>query len=601
MLFLPEILTSPFVSNYFLPDQFKGILPVNPGASGAPLTQISSLFYSMLSESFNEKLRYEKKLLELELEILDILPLTTASQENQSGLTTIIDCFSSSLCSDIDSKKVHQREKKATEVIYTSQPVNSTHEKIANWFKSKFVSSEWTNVQEILRFRNDDPREKFLFLSAEADHNGALNPAYIPTVLSKLSHTFDLKYQVVKTLEDICKAIEIGKKINNLAYVLISGHGDRNGITLEADYFSSNGVNYQYTKNKIDSKINFEKCFSGLQANGKIILLSCSTGESNNNNNPFDNIAQKMSDSAKRVVIAPIDDVAGRLTNFLSVEDGVLYHPESLLYSYLPFYNTNLFTAFRPNFKKCTNKIDINSLHQREISAIDTIRNNLIGKSLLHKDEPIDRATEYLKLCKEDPRDKVLVLSADYDKNENGALQPKLSSKIFSVFADRFDLQYKVVKTLDDICLQINQAARFGKIITLFIQAYGTPTDGMIISKDLNGNESRIKSSDDYSKCFSKVAKDGTIVLQGSSLGQNGSHVGNIAQKISDGSQRTVLATTCRIDPKDTTIQSINPLLLKNSGFSHWGNLWERCPENNDNNFKIFNPKSTTPITHEEF
>jgi hypothetical protein len=504
--------------------------------------------------------------------IQSILPVTAAQSQAIQNFSTIQDCFSASNCPDIDSAKIHPRERRATKFVCTSKPVNSTREQLANWISSTFIPPEWRDVQEILRFRSDDPREKFLFISAEADHNGALDPSLISTILSKLSNSFDLKFQVVKTQKEICDSIENGKKAGNLAHVLISGHGNPEKIVLDADVINEN--------------TDFASCFSGIQPNGKIILLSCSTGKPRNNNS-FDNIAQKMADKAKRVVVAPTHNAYPARTNFLSVDDAVLYHPESRHYSFLPFFNTNLFTSFRPNFKNCSVSMDLNALHQREKSAIDVIKTDLISKSLLHKDDPMERAQEYLQFCKDDPREKILVLSADYDKN--GALEPSLSSKFLSIFADRFDLRYKVVKSLDEICQEVEKAAKTGKVVTLVIQAHGTPTDGMILSKDSNGNENRIKASDNFAQCFSKIEKDGTIVLFGSSIGQNGENQDNIAQKISKGSQRTVLATTCPIYPEQTTIQSINPLLLNHPGYSILRNfLKERCPENNENLFKTF-------------
>jgi hypothetical protein len=99
----------------------------------------------------------------------------------------------------------------------------------------------------------------------------------------------------------------------------------------------------------------------------------------------------------------------------------------------------------------------------------------------------------------------------------------------------------------------------------------------------------------EFSKCFSKVDKDGTIVLMGSSLGQNGLHKDNIAQKIADKSQRTVLATTCPVFPIDTTIQPVDPMIMKHPGYSVLTSLLMNCPENGENHFKTFDPKKPIP------
>ena len=423
-------------------------------------------------------------------------------------------------------------------------------------------------------------REKFLFISAEYDYNGALDPSKISTILSQLSNSFDLKFQVVKSNEEICEAIENGKQTGKLMHVLINGHGNPSKIAL-------NKIQQNYVVSILETT-DFSKCFSGIQPNGKVLLLSCSTGKERNND-PFNNIAQKMADDSKRTIVAPTNDAYPVYTNILSTDDGVLYHPENRLFSFLPFYNTNLFASFRPNFKKCFPEIDQNKIHPRELAAIAAIKSDLLAKSLLHKNEPVDKIEKYLQICKDDPRAKVLFFSAEYDKNR--VLEPDRNSKILSVLADRFDLRYKVVKSLNEICQAIDEAAKLGKVITVLIQAYGTWTDGMILSKDSN-NENRIKASDNFSHCFSGIEDDGSIVLMGGALGQNAADKDNIAEKISNDSKRTVLATTCLIYPSRTTIQSINPLMLMHPAYSSIMNLvYERCPENNKNHFKTFNKK----------
>jgi hypothetical protein len=65
----------------------------------------------------------------------------------------------------------------------------------------------------------------------------------------------------------------------------------------------------------------------------------------------------------------------------------------------------------------------------------------------------------------------------------------------------------------------------------------------------------------------------------------------NIAKKISEDSQRTVLATTCQIYPDSTTIQSINSLMLKHPDYSTMRSFFLGCPENNKNHFKTINHK----------
>lgn len=539
----------------------------------------------------------------LEHKMVTVLP----DKMGDSKYAHIEDCFLTSDCPDIDENNIHPRSKKATEAIFTAEPLETTPEQMTDWLKriwlpygwkrsmltewlsGVFVPPEWRDVQEILRFRSDDPREKFLFISAESDHNNALDPTYIADMLSKLSQTFDLKFQVVKKAEHICNAIENGKKTGNLAHVLINGHGRPDNINLDSQQVNVEGGMYMISQ-ELTTNFDYAKCFSGVQPNGKILLLSCSTGKPQNDQ-PFDNIAQKIADGAKRVVVAPTKDVYMVKTQLLSAEEGALFHPDKRLYSFLPFFNTNAFTTFRPLFQNCLPKIDINNLPQRELDAVTVIKKELIAKELLHKDATIDETVEYLQVCKDDPRPKALFLAGEYDKNQ--AMDPQLSSKILSVFADRFDLRYKVIKSFDEICKEVEQAAKTGNVVTVVIKAHGTPKEGMILSKNLDETENRITAANDFSNCFSKMQEDGTIVLMGGSQGQKTKNTIKTAQKIANESKRTVLASTCRVYPDKTTVQSINPVVLNHPGYPIIKNFfYEGCPENGDNLFKTFNPSS---------
>lgn len=519
----------------------------------------------------------------------------------ESKYLPVKDCVSSGPCFDIDKGTVHERESKAAETAYTTKAFKNKREELKSWFASHLVPPEWQDVQEVLRFRSDDPREKFLFIVAESDHNGAFNASNISGMLSKLSQKFDLRFQVVKNRRDICKAIESGAKTENLAHVLIGAHGTPRLMEFDVG-IDSNGK--PFLKDGIlewDSTY-FSRCFSGLRPDGKIFLLSCSTGgmkdvgtkeKPKKSGLPFDNIAQKIANAAKRVVVAPRDVAHSSWTNFLSNDD-VLYEHENILYSFLPFYSSNLYSSFRPIFKKCFPNIE--KIHSRESSALDVIRTNLISRSLLHKDEPPSRANEYLQICSDDPRKKLLFFVAEHDKND--AIEPKFTPATLGLFADRFDLQYKVVKSSSEICQSIDQAAKAGSIANVIILSHGTATDGMLLSKDANGKEIRL---DKPKYCFSKIEKEGTIVLMGGSLGQNGDDKNNIAQKIANKAQRTVLAASCPIFPDNTKIQSLNPLMMEHPKYSGMYNFFLMgCSENNANHFKAFHPIASETKAKEE-
>jgi hypothetical protein len=498
-----------------------------------------------------------------------------SSNATEMADTLIPDCFSATDCPDINLTKVCKKDHQATQTVFTSMPVNSTREFFLNWMKSHFFSPEWNDVQEILRFRNDDPREKLLFLAAEYDQNGAVEPETNSAVLSKLSYKFDIKYRVVKSYEEICKTIESAKKTNNLGYVVINAHGDPSWIVLD----KKNSNNFA----AIHQNLDFGHCFSGLKPYGKILLMSCSAAKGTNH------IAQKLAEGAKRTVIAPRDLLYPAFTSVLSADEAVLYHPENRLYSFLPFYNVNLFTTIRPTFKNCS-RIDIKNTHPRESEAAQIIKDDLVSKSLLQHNSS-NLGEEYLELCKDDPRDKFLFLSGEFDKN--GASNPVEITNILSVFGNKFDLQYKVVKSFKEICQEISKAAKMGKLNTVMIQAHGNSTHGMVLSRVNADNENRMSPNEAFAPCFSGIEKEGTIIFMGSSLGKQNIQNETVAQKIADKVQRTVIATSCHVYPNDVRVQSINPLLIAHEGYSRLMNyVYHKCTDNGDNLFKTFTPKT---------
>ena len=519
-----------------------------------------------------------------------VLPINAEESKN----LPVEDCFSSTDCPDIARTKIHPREKKAAETAYTTKEATDNTQKIKNFLGRRFgAAPEWSDVQEVLRFRSDDPREKFLFISAEADHNGALNPPHIAGILGKLAQKYDLKFQVVKNHSDICQLIDSAKKTGNLAYVLIHGHGEPRGIVFNEVEQELSIHDYMLESD------HFASCFSGLNPNGKILLVSCSTGGMKDigdkknpipNGRPFDNIAQAIADDTKRIVIAPKDTAHSALIDLMIDDNGANLYETDDRSSNNPFYNTNLFEAFRPHFTQCSPEIDNKNIHDRELIAMDVIRKDLIENSLLHDKEAPDKSNEFVQLCKDDPREKAIVLSAQHE--ENGALNPAKMPKMLRVFADRFDLRYKVVQSFEEICREVENAAKVGKVKIVVIHGSGTSAEGIILSTDSSGKKVRMNGTNDFSKCFSGLDKDGTIVLMGGSLGQNGSDKNNIAQKIANDSQRKVIAATCPVFSSDVTIPSIDPFVIKHPAYSWLYNFFRMwCWENNDNHFKTFQNK----------
>ncbi len=563
---------------------------------------------------------------ELEKDLLHFLSVQ-ASRKRRFSL--IPDCLSDP-CADIDQSQVHPREKQAGNLIHS-------RENITNWLKSLVMPPEWTNVQEFLRFRKGDPREKLLYLSAVYDHNNALNPDHIAGILSQLSQKYDIRYMVVESPKQLCEAVEISKKVGKLANLVIEAHGNPHGIKI-----GEVGGGDDWLLESMDHA----KCFSGVHPSGKIVLFSCSTGSKKTpSRHSLDNIAQKIADDAKRVVVAAKGSVYGSHTSLLSADTAMLFHQESILYTFVPFYNKNLFTLFKPNYPECSGRKLLHRLlpyfdqiwRNQGALAAEEIQKNLISKSLASDSETTEMNTlaagclnldqrffgrlqsqghvenirevclnikgpivdsvrgQHLAFCEDDPREKLLCLVASWDGN--GALQPHWISGVMGAFADKFDLKYATVNSMDEICAEVNTAAEFGELANLVIVAHGSPLEGIVIGTTAvptgNGGKDRVERITNESdfRCLSKVKKDGTIVLSGGSVGQNGLSVDNLAQHVADVSQRTVLAPTCHIYPKKISVTSVEPLILSHPQHSSINSWWYSCPENNGNIFKTFEPK----------
>lgn len=483
-----------------------------------------------------------------------------------------LDCTTQT-CGDIDSAKVHERAKKAAEIIHA-------RERYVTWAKSFLISPEFTDVQEFLRFRKDDLREKFLFLVAEDDHNGASNPSNLASVLSRLAIKYDLKYSVISRPDQVCEVLkESSKKVGKIANIAIQGHGNTYGTHISGD-----NVWYNYfNSDRITSH-----CFDGLKSNGRILLLSCSTG-AKLNGDPFDNAAYKIANLARRLVVAPTTNVAPALTDLLSSDQGqMLYHPQGLrpIYTYIPYYNTNVFKLFSPEYKNC---LTIQNANERENKIVEAIVQELTDKSVLPSSKTFNANQSYLGLCHDDPREKALYFSADYDYN--GALETLYELPLIGPMADQFDLLYRYTNSFEDLCAVLDVASTIGSVKILAIHAHGSPKEGLIFFKNKNGIERRLTVDSDLS-CLSKVAPDGTIVLLGGSVGQDASNPKNLAQRIADITRRIVMAPTCPIFGNSITINSLDPLFLNHTGHSSITNFLRfQCSENNNELFKTFIPK----------
>ena len=284
----------------------------------------------------------------------------------------------------------------------------------------------------------------------------------------------------------------------------------------------------------------FSDCFSGMEAAGKIILLSCSTGEPQNGN-PFENIAASIADHTKRTVIAPTGwAYPFRITisseNLLS-----LHHEHFFDHTYAKKFISTNFRAFFPRYPSC-HDLSETRLHPREQIAIRSIQDELIKKELLHDTPSFQEMQDYLRLCQEDPKQKFLYLQAQEDPT--GSLDPNLFSSLLVDIADKFDLKFKVIQQDKEICDEVSLAIASGNLSAVLIHSHGKPNQLNIIATPVTW------LTGFFPDCLARIPPSARIILVGGSTGSDPTEefYENLATRIAHKVQRTVIAPT-RPDP----------------------------------------------------
>ncbi len=149
-------------------------------------------------------------------------------------------------------------------------------------------------------FKQNGPEEKFLILSTEADHNGALNPKYITGLINQLSNRFDVKYRTISVVEDIQREITSATQFGRVTGLMLWAHGSPKSILL-----SYNLANGSLTNETISPDL-----FSGLDPSCVIALRSCSTGYY-----PYFSLAYRVANRSKRITFAAAD-----VTNIITLK-----------------------------------------------------------------------------------------------------------------------------------------------------------------------------------------------------------------------------------------------------------------------------------------
>lgn len=216
-------------------------------------------------------------------------------------------------CVDVFKDKIHSREQATVDVVKDELSKKST----------LVQPEEFDDLQDLLRFCKDDPKQKFLYLSMEADHNGASHPKHLSEILERLSKEYDLKFKTVKSYEELCNEIKEATKIGQLMNIVIHGHGFPGGIHISGDSVDEN--RYMIEKNWIHMKRDLAKCFEGADLS-KITLFSCNTSAPLFGN-VNENIANSIADATKNTVVAPVEKVWPKRIKLVSLDPFEVTHP----------------------------------------------------------------------------------------------------------------------------------------------------------------------------------------------------------------------------------------------------------------------------------
>lgn len=208
---------------------------------------------------------------------------------------------------------------------------------------------------------------------------------------------------------------------------------------------------------------------------------------------------------------------------------------------------------------------------------------------------------ELLRLNINDPREKLLYFRAARDGN--GALNPKSSPQILNPLYNKFDMKYRVVQSYDEICEEIQEAAKIGKLTTVIIDAHGSP-EGIYLSENKGIHRFALYSSP---SCFAgldpsatiflfacctgapKTAPDTACFLQWDFPPDNGvssrlpivqSNYQPFAQTLADHSKRRIVAAEIPVNGPRTSVMSLDPFMV----------FHPEIRSSNTNTYKVFSP-----------
>lgn len=197
--------------------------------------------------------------------------------------------------------------------------------------------------------------------------------------------------------------------------------------------------------------------------------------------------------------------------------------------------------------------------HLRETDLVETCidKKSFLDKYFSFKSDE----SEFLKLDKNDKRNKLLFLSAEHD--HNGALGASYVYKMIERLDDKYDIKFKIVKFFYEICGEIDEASKIGKLFRVIINGHGSPTS-VCLSNCSNYDGERLDYYKDYASCFSGLDLKGKVMLLSCSTGKIRGITGeaNIARKIADSINRSVIAPDEDLDAGVTTLSDTFPFIV---------------------------------------
>lgn len=228
-------------------------------------------------------------------------------------------------------------------------------------------------------------------------------------------------------------------------------------------------------------------------------------------------------------------------------------------------------------FDRCTNIK--NPLHAREKEAVEIVKKEITENSeIIHPDE---FENHLLKMCHDNPKEKFLYLSMESDWN--GALKPENKKNVIERISSHYDLKFKVVKSYDEICKEIEQASEIGELVYLVIDGHANRGSIGISGVD----EINLNPLNHYYKdfgCFGNLNRSTKVTLLTCSTGEPNVHGNvndNIANLIAKKTGKEVVSPIDLMNAKKVRIESIENF-----------DVFHPCDNNEKENlFKKFNPE----------